>query len=337
MKMERRMILALFIFFFASSSAADEGEKVAEQMDHRIHFKCNLSGDEYELAAKLALTISGQAYFNDKFPLGADFIKVGKDQKIWWNGWQNFPQTWAANSEGKIVGGGKEFKDPLTGMEFILVRGGCFEMGDTFGNGNADEEPVHEVCVSDFYMGKYEATQEQWEKVMGSNPSSFRRGGNYPVENISWYEVQEFIRRLNQKNRVDYRLPTEAEWEYAARSRGKKEKWAGTSSESDLDDFAWIDRNSGEQTHPVGQKKPNSLGLFDMTGNVWEWVADWYDEDYYKITPSHDPIGPTRGDSRVLRGGSWISMPGDVRASLRARGIPSVRGNLGVRLAFSPR
>lgn len=224
-------------------------------------------------------------------------------------------------------------------MEFVYVKGGCYEMGDAFGVGNADEEPMHEVCVSDFYIGKYEVTQEQWGEVTGNNPAFFRRGGNYPVEYISWYDVQEFIRRVNQKTGMNYRLPTEAEWEYAARSGGKKEKWAGTSRESDLDDFAWTDKNSGEQTHPVGQKKPNGLGLFDMSGNVWEWVGDWYDQDYYKYSPRNDPKGPgySWDNSRVLRGGSWISMPGDVRTSLRGRRIPSVKGNLGFRLAFSPR
>lgn len=232
----------------------------------------------------------------------------------------------------------KEFKDSLTGMDFVFVKGGCYEMGDTFGGGNADEEPVHKVCVSDFYMGAYEVTQGQWEKVMGNNPSRFGKGGEYPVEYMSWYEVQEFIRKLNQKTGMNYRLPTEAEWEYAARSRGKKEKWAGTSSASNLDEFAWYDKNSDVQSHPVGQKKPNDLGLFDMSGNVWEWIADWYDPDYYKTSPRNDPKGPDHSwdNSKVLRGGSWISMPDHVRTSLRARGIVTVRGNLGFRLVFFP-
>jgi len=232
----------------------------------------------------------------------------------------------------------KEFKDSLTGMEFVFVAGGCYPMGDNFGDGNADEEPVHETCVRDFYIGAYEVTQGQWEKVMGNNPSRFGKGRKYPVEYLSWYEVQEFIRKLNQKTGMNYRLPTEAEWEYAARSRGKKEKWAGTSKASNLDGFAWYDKNSDVPSHPVGQKKSNDLGLFDMSGNVWEWIADWYDPDYYKMSPRSDPQGPDRSwdNSKVLRGGSGISMPGHVRASLRAQGVPTVRGNIGFRLVFFP-
>jgi len=231
----------------------------------------------------------------------------------------------------------KMIKEPLTGMEFVLVQGGCYRMGDPSGEENVDEEPAHEVCLSDFYMGRFEVTQEQWEKVMGGNPSFFKRGGRYPVENISWYDVQEFIRRLTRGTGLAFRLPTEGEWEYAARSGGRTEKWAGTNQESDLDEYAWTDRNSGEEPHPVGQKKPNGLGLFDMSGNVWEWVADWYDPDYYKSSPRNDPQGPTRSydHSRVIRGGSWISRAEHVRSSLRARAIPSVKGNLGFRLVVS--
>jgi formylglycine-generating enzyme required for sulfatase activity len=234
-----------------------------------------------------------------------------------------------------------EFNDPTTGMEFVFVKGGCYQMGDVFGHGNVDEVPVHEVCIRDFYIGKHEVTREQWGKIMSGNPFFPKGGDRYPVENISWHEVQEFIGRLNRLSRrkyIEYRLPTEAEWEYAARSGGQKEKWAGTTRESELDEFAWTDQNSGEQTHPVGLKKPNGLGLFDMSGNVWEWVADWYDQDYYRDSPRNNPRGPDRSwdHTKVIRGGSWISMPGDSRASLRAKAIPSVRGNLGFRLVFCP-
>jgi sulfatase modifying factor 1 len=234
-----------------------------------------------------------------------------------------------------------EFNDPLTGMEFVFIKGGCYQMGDVFGQGNVDEVPVHEVCIRDFYIGKHEVTRGQWGKIMGGNPSFSKEGDRYPVENISWHEVQEFIGRLNRRNRgrnIEYRLPTEAEWEYAARSGGQKEKWAGTSRESELGDFAWTDNNSGEQTHPVGLKKPNGLGLFDMSGNVWEWVADWYDQDYYQDSTRDNPRGPDRSwdNTKVIRGGSWISMPEDSRASLRAKAIPSVRGNLGFRLVSCP-
>ena len=221
-------------------------------------------------------------------------------------------------------------------MEFILVKGGNFQMmGDSFGDEYPDEKPVHEVSVSDFYIEKFEVTQGQWKKVMGENPSHFQKGDNYPVENVSWNDVQEFIRKLNQKSGKKFRLPTEAEWEYAARSGGKREKWAGTSSESELENYAWFSSNSGSSTHPVGQKTPNGLGLYDMSGNVWEWCEDWYDENYYKNSPRENPRGPDNGQYRLLRGGSWGDFPWNVRASNRGGSVPTYRdGFSGFRLVL---
>jgi len=212
-------------------------------------------------------------------------------------------------------------------MEFAFVKGGCFEMGDTFGVflGGSDEKPVHSVCVGDFHMGKYEVTQAQWEKVMGSNPSHFRKGGSYPVEEVSWNDAQEFIGKLNRMTGKSYRLPTEAEWEYAARSGGKREKWAGTSSEADLADYVWYAKNAGDSTHPAGEKKPNGLGLYDMSGNVWEWCGDWYGKDYYASSPRDNPTGPSSGESRVYRGGSWYNIPRHVRATHRYCSSPNFR------------
>jgi formylglycine-generating enzyme required for sulfatase activity len=222
----------------------------------------------------------------------------------------------------KEVASGKEFKDPATGMEFVFVKGGCYQMGDIFGDGDSDEKPVHEVCIDDFYIGKYEVTQAQWKVIMGNNPSYFKNcgflgSGNCPVENLSWDDTQEFIQRLNQKTGNKYRLPTEAEWEYAARSGGKKEKWAGTNDESKLGDYAGYVKNSGNKTHPVGRKKPNGLGIYNMSGNVLEWVNDWYDEEYYKKSPRNNPQGPDSGQYRALRGGSWGHISMGVRVAAR--------------------
>jgi len=214
----------------------------------------------------------------------------------------------------------------------------------TFGDGADDEKPVHEVCVGDFYMGETEVTQKQWKDIMGDTPSYFKNCDECPVEKVSWNNIQRFIKKLNQKTtpsiplnnrgeRVIYRLPTEAEWEYAARSGGKKEKYAGG---DDIDIVAWHGSNSGGKTHPVKQKKPNGLGLYDMSGNVWEWVQDWYDKNYYENTPKDNPKGPDSGLFRVNRGGGWYYSAGHLRNSHRDDYTSDSRSyDLGFRLAGS--
>jgi len=225
--------------------------------------------------------------------------------------------------------------DPFTGMEFVLVKGGTYEMGDIFGDGFPWEQPVHTVTVSDFYIGKYEVTQEQWEKVMGSNPSHFRGDGRLPVEMVSWIDIQEFIKKLNEKSGENYRLPTEAEWEYAARSGGKKEKWAGTSNELEVGDYTWYIGNSGRKSYPVGTKKPNGLGIYDMSGSLWEWVQDW--DGTFPKEPQIDPKGPPSDDKygyRVYRGGAWDYIPRIVRVFMRSGNTPDyARQWIGFRLA----
>jgi formylglycine-generating enzyme required for sulfatase activity len=206
--------------------------------------------------------------------------------------------------------------------EMVFVKGGCFERGDIFDEGEDDENPVHEICVGDFYIGKYEVTQTEWSEIMRLR-SDFNDSGNYPVENVSWEDVHNYIMKLNEKTGKKYRLPTEAEWEYAARNGGKKERWAGTSDEAELKDYAWYEDNSDRMAHPVGQKKPNGLGIHDMCGNVWEWVFDGYDWQYYKSSPKENPNGSLDGFYRVLRGGSWLATPMDVRASARDKCMPT--------------
>lgn len=231
-------------------------------------------------------------------------------------------------------------KDFLPGMDFVNVKGGCYEMGDMFGDGFDREKPVHEVCVDDFYIGKYEVTQGLWKKVMGDNPSKYFYCGNEcPVENVSWDDIQEFLRRINQKTGKRFRLPTEAEWEYAARSGGKKEKWAGTNDESELDKYAWF-KESAKRTggpHKVGGKKPNSLGVYDMTGNVAELVQDSYNVNAYNEHSKKNPIYVSENDAKhVFRDGFWFSSPAIIRCSSRNSATSSLRfEGLGFRLAFS--
>ncbi|MBF0626556.1 MAG: SUMF1/EgtB/PvdO family nonheme iron enzyme, partial [Magnetococcales bacterium] len=225
--------------------------------------------------------------------------------------------------------------EPVTGMEFVAVPGGTFEMGCGAGQSDcaADQKPAHRVSLGGFELGKHEVTQGQWRAVMGSNPADFGAcGDNCPVEQVSWDDVQGFLARLNGRgDRCRYRLPTEAEWEYACRSGGRPEQYCGG---SDGDRLAWHDGNSGGETHPVGTKAPNGLGLYDMSGNVWEWVADWYGDSYYAGSPRDNPPGPPTGSARVRRGGSWLYGPANAQSAVRDRDAPGSRyDGLGVRLA----
>lgn len=232
----------------------------------------------------------------------------------------------------------KDFTDVNTGMEFVFVKGGCFQMGGSYNVETENGKPVHKVCVSDFRIGRYEVTQGEWLKVMGSNPSGFNKcGAKCPVENISWDDAQEFIMKLNKISKMKFRLPTEAEWEYAARSGGKEEEFAGGMK---LDEVAWQQNNSGESTHPVGTRKPNGLGLYDMTGNVAEWCSDWFGENYYAESPVQNPKGPATGTVRVMRGGRWSStLDGPaLRTTSRSFDAPDSReNNYGFRLVLQPK
>jgi formylglycine-generating enzyme required for sulfatase activity len=223
-----------------------------------------------------------------------------------------------------------------TTIEMVAIKGGTFQMGSN--EGLSEEKPIHTVTVSDFSIGKTEVTQAQWVAIMGSNPSNFK-GDNLPVETVSWDDVQVFLGKLNAKTGKTYRLPTEAEWEYAAgASTGPatgRNKFAGTNNESSLGDYAWYDGNSGGKTHPVGSKQPNSLGLYDMGGNVWEWCNDWYGS--YISSPKNNPKGATTGSLRVNRGGSWIIAASVCRVAYRNSNTPGYRyRNLGFRPVLVP-
>ena len=210
----------------------------------------------------------------------------------------------------------EEGSDILENM--IFVQGGTFQMGSN--NGGSDEKPIHEVYVSDFYIGKTEVTQKEWNDVMGNNPSHFK-GDNLPVEQVRWYDALEFCNKKSEQegltrcytgslynikcnfNANGYRLPSEAEWEYAARG-GNKSKGYKYSGSNNVGDVAWYKNDSDKKTHPVGTKKANELGIYDMSGNVWEWCNDWYNKKYYKNSPWNNPKGSSSGSRRVKRGGS---------------------------------
>jgi len=231
------------------------------------------------------------------------------------------------------------YRDAVTGMELILVKGGCFQMGTTQETGyRAAQMPVHEACVNDFYIGKHEVTQDQWRAVMGTEPThTLQCRGTCPVVFVSWSMVQEFVGKLNGLTKRKYRLPTEAEWEYAARSRGQAQKYPGTDSDANLGEYAWYSANANGRIYPVGLKRPNALGIHDMSGNVWEMVADWFSLSYDASSPKNNPTGPSIGDKRVVRGGNYECDVKGMHVSNRAGTSPESRdSDTGFRLALQP-
>ena len=215
-------------------------------------------------------------------------------------------------------------------LEMMLIPAGEFMIGSPDGEKLApsDEKPQHRVRITrPFYFGKYLVTQEHWKSVMGNNPSHFT-GSKNPVDSVSWEDSQKFLAKLNAKvgKQVGrFVLPTEAQWEYACRAGSSTHYFFGD-DESKLDEYAWYGSNSSNTTHPVGQKKANGWGLYDMEGNVWEWCRDWYDEGYYKVSPVDDPSGPAKGKFHVQRGGSWNNGDWRCRCAIRHEIAPADSG-----------
>jgi len=227
-------------------------------------------------------------------------------------------------------------------MRFYEIPAGCFMMGGKPDEmGRADNEMPHEVCISKpFYMQTSEVTQRQWQVLMGENPALNKDCLNCPVENVSWYDIQNFIHALNQKGGGRYRLPTEAEWEYAAGAGNETTSVNGPVIESEgrdvtLEKVGWYVKNAGGNPRPVASLRSNAWGLYDMRGNVWEWCRDWYGP--YETGPLTDPRGPTSGKDKIVRGGSFDNKPLACRAAVRNAFPPGHKGaNLGFRLVHVP-
>ena len=237
-------------------------------------------------------------------------------------------------SNGTSTSGGGTLEFNVNGVKFVMVpvEGGTFMMGATAEQGSdaeSDEKPSHSVTLSSYYIGQTEVTQELWTAVMGKNPSKFK-GDNLPVEKVSWNDCQTFITKLNSATGKRFRLPTEAEWEYAARG-GNKSRGYKYSGSNNIDDVAWYTNNSNSETHSVATKAPNELGIYDMSGNVWEWCQDWYGS--YSSSAQTNPKGAASGSNRVFRGGSWDGSAMICRSSYRG-GLPPSRkfNDLGLRL-----
>lgn len=326
----------------------------------RLELPCNLTNSEQIIALFCNLWFKYPNYFNQVsggetlitlrsaicgFALLAIFLSASVPAASS----EKEPTTEASPSPNGLSGAGsaqppappanQSFTDPYSGIEFVFVKGGEFEMGDVFGDGHSDELPVHKVLIKDFYIGKFEVTQTQWEKVMGFNPSEFK-GENLPVDSVSWLDAREFIAKLNENSKSGprVRLPSEAEWEYAARSGGKKEKWAGTTDKNMLFAFGWMNLNSEGKTQPVGFRMPNGLGLHDMSGNVLEWCRDWYLRSSYSMEKKDDSEPPYPDIDRVTRGGACAHPAEELRTSFRSSFPPDYLSRyIGLRLAADMR
>ena len=317
-RMKAKIVLIMLVMFASIAAQAQGYDDDCRDMLRRIK-ETYFEKGEQEAQRKIELLCGGCSE------------SICKEARAWLREQKNKSRNNNSYNEQTFTVKGVEFK-------MIKVEGGTFNMGATSEQGNYDndEKPVHSVTLSDYYIGETEVTQELWQAVMGSNPSYFTGNNQRPVEQVSWNDCQEFIRKLNQLTGKSFRLPTEAEWEYAARggkhSKNYVYKYSGSNN---ADEVAWYYGNSGNKTHPVKTKKANKLGLYDMSGNVREWCNDWYGKDYYKNSPQTNPTGPSKGGYRVLRDGSWSSGDRFVRVSDRSINVRAIRlSNDGLRLAL---
>ena len=262
---------------------------------------------------------------------GSEFVteKLGKKY-----GWICQAKPTVAEPEGV-------WTEPNTGMKFRRILGGDFRMGDLFGEGDADEKSVRMVRLNPFWLGETEVTQGQWKKIMGGNPSRFKKGDNYPVERVSWNGIQQFVRKLNARSNFTFALPSEAQWEYACREGGKRVRYGTKSRELNrreanygMESCCDADDSDGHKhTAPVGSYSENALGLHDMSGNVWEWVQDRYTGDYSDVG-TDNPVYEHSGSEHVIRGGGWDDSPWYLRCANRGPDVPGVMlYDIGFRLA----
>lgn len=305
--------------------------KKAEAAGYDVKFTCNVP----QASLSIDGTVNGTAS-------GVRFLKTGSHNiQLMADGYEPLSDKIVVNSSStSFVFTMKQSEETISPVlqalinNMVRIEGGTYTMGATYEqdkDAEEDEKPIHQITLEDFSIGKYEVTQEEWQTVMGNNPSFFK-GTKRPVEQVSWEDCQAFIRKLNQLTGKRFRLPTEAEWEYAARG-GKHSLGYKYSGSDDIEHVAWYGDNSGNETHSVGEKQPNEIGLYDMSGNVWEWCQDWFGR--YASNSQSNPIGASRGHYRVNRGGSWFSLSKYCRSSYRVSDTPSNRHYyLGLRLAL---
>lgn len=304
-----------------------------QQRGNQLIITYDLHGRGGHSVALKVSTDGGRTFTIEPGALSGDVgasVVPGANRKVVWDVLRDLPRLRSDALVVAVVPTPDINTKTVGGIEFVFVPGSTFEMGDLWGDGYNDEQPVHTVTVSDFWMSTYEITFVQYdafcEATGADKPGDAGWGrGNRPVIYVSWNDAVAFCAWLSKKSGETVRLPTEAEWEYAARAGGKRQKWPGTNKEDDLGAYAWYGDNSDGRTHPVGTKKPNALGLYDMAGNAWEWCQDWYDDDYYTRSPQKDPKGPSSGSQRVVRGGSWNYNTRFCRTTFRNRYRPDLR------------
>ena len=298
-----------------------------EAAGYDVTFSCNAPGARIE--------VDGTSIVSDA---GSLFLRTGSHTlRVTAEGYEDYSSSFSVNSSNRTCGismtkkrnQNKTFTANGVSFNMVYVAGGTFQMGSN--DGDSDERPVHSVTLSDYYIGQTEVTQELWQAVMGSNPSYYN-GAKNPVTDVSWNDCQEFISKLNRLTGGRFRLPTEAEWEYAARG-GNKSRGYKYSGSDYLGSVAWYGDNSDSKVHPVGSKSANELGLYDMSGNVREWCSDW--KGSYPSSPQTNPTGASSGSYRVLRGGSYCRGESDCRSAYRSNNDPTSRISFyGLRLAY---
>jgi|SaaInlStandDraft_4_1057021.scaffolds.fasta_scaffold30743_1 hypothetical protein len=314
------MLLSSKIFvhvsIFLTLSFAQNITNVQQKVENgRIIIYFNLEGDGSEsfdisvLASKDGKIITPKVIFGD-----LKYVQSGSNNYIWWE--PKLEGLSLSNWDVELSAIPVEF----TSIDFVFIPGGTFEMGCGLVIGcGKNEKPLHKVTIRDFLMSSTEVTQSQWKAIMGDNPSQFI-GENLPVENVNWNDIQKFLNKLSNLTNKKHFLPSEAQWEYAAREGGETSIWPGTGSRKELQDYSWYKFNSSQRTHNVGTKKPNSYGLYDMGGNVSEWCLDWYDRKYYEYSSQGNPQGPKKGWFKVQRGGNWTSESKQLKCQNRTYG-----------------
>ncbi len=329
--MRQKVVLFFLALYSISASAQQIGNVRAEQDGNNILIFYDLIGTPsdhfYDVSVYMALdgkdfegplrSVSGH--------VGND-VTGGRNRKIVWNVLEEREELKSNSVEFKVIGRIYDAKV----IEMVYIEGGEYIQGS---HKEHDEKPLHSVHINDFFIGKYEITQRQWRRVMGNNPSFFDYCDECPVENVSWKDVQRFVEELNRLTNMNYRLPSEAEWEYAARGGNKSMGYVFSGSDNP-DEVAWFSKNNKQHTRKPGLKKPNELGLYDMSGNVMEWCNDWYRNTYYNEAPFKNPDGPSNGTHKVIRGGSWNNPQDAIRNTNRSYSVLGGKyDDLGFRLA----